>query len=161
MFNTSFSNKTQLKIKNNFFYFTGSDPVQCIFSFWPDPVWPEQWSMTTLFMWFLRAISSKELLSCAFGKPAIHSQFMVGSTKIKLCFLLNQTTISVAAGELHPQPQYQTATYIKPLESCLNMILSGKHVQRKKIKGKKEISQVSLVQPVKSMTLIMDSNGSN
>ena len=86
---------------------------------------------------------------------------MVGSTKIKLCFLLNQTTISVAAGELHPQPQYQTATYIKPLESCLNMILSAKHVQRKKIKGKKEISQVSLVQPVKSMTLIMDSSGSN
>jgi hypothetical protein len=61
-------------------------------------------------MCFLRVRSSKELLSCALGKPVAQPQFMVGSTKIKLHFLLNQTTISVVAGEPHPQPQYQTAT---------------------------------------------------
>jgi hypothetical protein len=33
----------------------------------------------------------------------------MGPTKMKLCFLLNQTTICVVAGEPHPQPQYQTA----------------------------------------------------
>ena len=36
MFNTSFSNKTQLKKKIFLFYFFGSNPVQCIFSFEPD-----------------------------------------------------------------------------------------------------------------------------
>jgi hypothetical protein len=71
MFNTSFSNKTQLKIKNIFilFYFTGSDPVQCIFSFGPDPVQParEQWSMPPLFSDFS---ARKKQQNTACGKPA-------------------------------------------------------------------------------------------
>jgi hypothetical protein len=88
MFNTSFLNKTQLKIKNIFFYyFTGSDPVQCIFSFELDPVQPareqwrhaplfteqcshdprEQWSMATLFSDFS---ACKKQQNTASGKLA-------------------------------------------------------------------------------------------
>jgi len=49
-------------------------------------------------------------INYVFVKPATQPQFMVGPTKIKLRFLLNKTTISVDAGQPHPQPQYQTAT---------------------------------------------------
>jgi hypothetical protein len=35
---------------------------------------------------------------------------MAGPTPIKLCFLFNQITIYVAAGEPHSHPQYQTST---------------------------------------------------
>jgi hypothetical protein len=80
MFNTSFSNKTQLKIKIYFFYSAGSDPVQCIFSFEPDPVQQEQWRMSTLFMGFLRTRAA----SC---KHVAQPQLMMGPTNKKL-FLL-------------------------------------------------------------------------
>jgi hypothetical protein len=49
-------------------------------------------------------------INYVFVKPATQPQFMVGLIKIKLCFLFNQTAISVAAGKPHPHPQYQTAT---------------------------------------------------
>jgi hypothetical protein len=44
MLNTSFLNKPQLKNKKIIFifYFTGSDLIQCILSFEPEPVQPEQ-----------------------------------------------------------------------------------------------------------------------
>jgi len=55
-------------------------------------------------------VISPHKASCDFGKPATQSQFMVGPTSKKLCFLQYQTIIFVAAGEPHLQPQYQTTT---------------------------------------------------
>ena len=90
MFNTSFSNKTQLKIKIFYlFILLGRTRFNTFLAL--DWTWSDQnngeclhrsrehWSMATLFSdWVLSAI--------------------------KLYFLLNQTTISVAASEPHPQP---------------------------------------------------------
>jgi hypothetical protein len=45
-------------------------------------------------------------INYVFVKPETQPQFMVGPTKIKLRFLLNQTAIFVAAVKPHPQPQY-------------------------------------------------------
>ena len=52
MLNTSFSNKKNKKIKNNF-YFTGLNLIQCILSFeselvWSEPVQPELYACYTV-----------------------------------------------------------------------------------------------------------------
>jgi len=67
------------------------------------PLFTEQWRMVQCSCDF----SVQEAAKSCFLKPAAQPRFMVGPTSKKLCFLLNQTTIYVATGEPHPQPQYQ------------------------------------------------------
>jgi len=57
--------------------------------------------MAPLFMCFLRTRAA----SC---KLVAQPQLMVGPTSKKLLLLQYKTTIFVAAGEPHPQSQYQT-----------------------------------------------------
>jgi hypothetical protein len=116
MFNTSFSKKNTIKNKKIFFYFAGSDPVQCIFGFEPDTVRPEQWRMSPLFTWIVEHGSTvygfsphKKQQRAASCKLVAQPQLMVGPTSKKLLLLQYKTTIFVAPGEPHPQPQYQTA----------------------------------------------------
>jgi hypothetical protein len=52
----------------------------------------------------------KKQQNCAFVNLRHNHNLWWVIPVIKLCFLLNQTTISVATGEPHPQPQYQIAT---------------------------------------------------
>jgi hypothetical protein len=61
----------------------------------------EQWRHDPLFMGFLRT-------RAASYKPVAQPQLMVGPTNKKLLLLRYQTTVFVAAGKPHPQPQYQT-----------------------------------------------------
>jgi hypothetical protein len=70
------------------------------------PLFTEQWSMVQC---SCDSSAQEAAKSCSL-KPAAQPQLMVGPTSKKLCFLLNQTTLYVAAGEPHPQPQYQMAT---------------------------------------------------
>jgi len=52
----------------------------------------------------------KKQQGAASCKPVAVPQLVVGPTNQKMLFLLYQTIIVVAAGEPHPQPQYQTAS---------------------------------------------------
>lgn len=67
-----------------------------------------QWSHAQL-LWFLPHQKHQNVAST---KPAVPSWFLVGPTTIKHFFLLNQTILYMAAGELHPQPHYQTSIII-------------------------------------------------
>jgi len=60
----------------------------------------EQWRHAPLFMGFLRT-------RAASYKPVAQPQLMVGPINKKLLLLRYQTTVFVAAGEPHLQPQYQ------------------------------------------------------
>jgi hypothetical protein len=66
------ANKTQLKNKIILFYFTRSDPVQCILRVGPNPVRPEQWSMVELF------IRARKQQLVVFLLPAFHTQLTMG-----------------------------------------------------------------------------------
>jgi hypothetical protein len=59
--------------------------------------------------------SQREAAKCCFYKTCGTTEFLVGPISIKLRFFFNQTFISVAAGEPHPQPHYQTASMIESI----------------------------------------------
>ena len=61
----------------------------------------------------------REAIKLCFYKTCGTTIFLVGPTSINLCFFFNQKVISVAAGEVHPQPHYQTAA--SQLETCLKL----------------------------------------
>ena len=113
MFNTNFSNKTQLKII--FFNFVGSNPVQCIALNRTGPTGTVEPCSTVHGSKLMNGSTvhkftqHKKQQGAASCKPVAVPQLVVGPTNQKMLFLLYQTIIVVAAGEPHPQPQYQRA----------------------------------------------------
>jgi hypothetical protein len=60
----------------------------------------------------------QEAVKLCFYKTCGTTIFFVGPTSINLYFFFNQTIISMAAGEPHPQPHYQIAS-----KACLRVCL--------------------------------------
>jgi len=59
---------------------------------------------------FISLLSTRSNTYAASCKLVAVPQLVVGPTNKNVFFLLYQTIIVVAAGEPHPQPQYQTAS---------------------------------------------------
>jgi hypothetical protein len=106
MLNTSFSNKTQLK--NIFFYFTGSDPVQCIFELWTGAGSAETYLHCSREQWSMFSVlpHRKQVMAASFFL-AFQTQQTVGFMNSNIHFFNYQTGCICVFNKTQTQPLKQ------------------------------------------------------
>jgi len=112
MFNTSFSNKIQLKIKKIIFLifiFPGQTRFNAFLAL--DRTWSGRNSGECLHCSVIPPPTRST--KCCFYKTCGTAAKLVGPTSINHYFFLNQTVIFVAAGEPHPQPHCHMSPKLK------------------------------------------------